>query len=158
MALTGPGDASRDRGSVLVITLVLVVVMAAIALGLARYAATGLRSSSVTNERTAGTAATSAGIYWVLDEFAKKRLGECTDSNPDPDVDYSVPSAPPSAVVPSGATVALSCSDLGLLGGHPAFRIVADTTLSTGYTTTVTVDVQVPNDLYIVQVANWVES
>jgi len=158
MALTEPRAVSRDRGSVLVITLVLVVVMASIALALARYAATGLRTSDVTDDRTAGTAVTTAGIYWVLDEFARKRLGECTDSNPDPDIDYSVPNAPPSAVVPSGATVTLSCSDLGPVGGHPAYRIVADTTMSTGYTTTVTVDVQVPNDLYIVQVANWIET
>ena len=53
------GDAD---GFVLVMTLVLTVVAGIIALALASYAATGLRTSSVTDDRIAHRTASSAAI------------------------------------------------------------------------------------------------
>ena len=50
----------HDRGSVLVLTLVLTVIMAIVVVAIARYAATGLRSSEVTTERTASNTIASA--------------------------------------------------------------------------------------------------
>lgn len=66
---TSPTD-RRDEGLVLVMTLALTVVAAMIALALASYAATGLRTSSVTDERIAHRASATAAVEFVADVLA----------------------------------------------------------------------------------------
>ena len=50
--VTATPSAHRDRGAVLVLTLILSVVLAAVGLALANYVMVGLRSADVASERT----------------------------------------------------------------------------------------------------------
>lgn len=69
----------RDDGIVLVLTLVLTVVAGTIALALASFAATGLRTSAVTDERIAHRAAAAAAVEYVADALANTDAARADD-------------------------------------------------------------------------------
>ena len=71
--------AGRDQGVILVLTLILTVVLALVAMALASYAATGLRTSRVTDERIANEAAAAAAIEFVADTLATTDAGSADD-------------------------------------------------------------------------------
>ena len=140
--------ARDDRGSVLIMTLILTVVFAGIAVTLAMYATTGLRTSKVTTGRTEGNAAATAGLYWVIEELTHKQVLPCDGLDP------PIP-AVPAAIAPNGATVTVTCSSVGTHGGHPAVLLAATGTTADGHTSMVEAYVQVPNDTYTSRVYRW---
>lgn len=62
---------TRDRGTVLVLALVLTVVLSVVVLALTNVAATGLRTSGVTTSRTDARASVVAGVHYVADQLAR---------------------------------------------------------------------------------------
>lgn len=72
-------EAVRDQGLILVLTLILTVVLALVAMALASYAATGLRTSRVTDERIANEASAAAAIEFVADTLATSDAGSADD-------------------------------------------------------------------------------
>jgi hypothetical protein len=146
--MTEPEMKERDAGSVLIITLILTIVFAAIAMALASYAVAGLRTSTVTTQRTAAGAAATAGLYWMIEELTHKHVLPCDGTNPPP------PSVPAN-VAPNAASVTVTCSHLGAYGGHPAIRLSATATTTAGHSSTVDAYVQVPNDSYTARVYRW---
>jgi Tfp pilus assembly protein PilX len=114
----------RDAGSVLVLTLILTVVLAALVIVLAQYATTGLKTSAVTDARTATNADGAAAINWAIEELVAGRLGEsgCADAPASHEL------SEPSGVVPSRLDVTLTCSNADPVGDHPTFKFVALTT------------------------------
>jgi Tfp pilus assembly protein PilX len=141
-------DDERDDGSVLIITLILTIVFASIAMALASYAVAGVRTSKVTTERTAAGAAATAGLYWMIEELTHKHVLPCDGTNPPP------PSVPAN-VAPNAASVTVTCTYLGTHGAHPAIRLSATATTTVGHTASVDAYVQVPNDTYTARVYRW---
>jgi hypothetical protein len=73
--LTAEQD-QRDEGAVLLLTLVLTVILGAVACAVAAYAAVGLRTSGVTDRRLERVAATDAGLR-AAGEMLKTDPGNC---------------------------------------------------------------------------------
>jgi Tfp pilus assembly protein PilX len=67
----------RDAGAILVMTLVLTVILGVVACALAAYAATGLRTSHVTDARTERVGLADAGLRIGV-ELLKKNPAACT--------------------------------------------------------------------------------
>jgi hypothetical protein len=134
---------------VLVITMLLTLVLAAIVLALASYAMVGVKTSKVTTERTESNAVSSSAVNWVIEEFAAKRLR--------PDLDCAVPDsviAVPAGVSPSGTT-SVTCTPQPEIGFHPTVLLDAVGTTATGMDRPINVLVQVPRDQYTIQVRSW---
>lgn len=74
-----PTDDERDRGLILVLTLILTVVLALVAMALASYAATGLRTSRVTDERIANEVSAAAAVEFVADTLATSGAASADD-------------------------------------------------------------------------------
>lgn len=109
-------DDHRDRGAVLVLALVLTVVMSLIVLGLATYVSTGLRTSSVSTDRTEATATATAGIYFVVERLSTTSLVACNASFP-----------VPQAAAPGDIGVTVSCEKLTTTESPATYRLVAST-------------------------------
>lgn len=60
---------SADRGSLLIVTLILTVVLASVVLAITSYAAVGLRMTKVTDERMARLAAAEVGVWWAAEQL-----------------------------------------------------------------------------------------
>jgi Tfp pilus assembly protein PilX len=73
---TAAPDPARDEGAVLVLTLVLTVILGAVACALAAYAVVGLRTSGVTDRRLDRLAATDAGLR-AMAETVKQNPANC---------------------------------------------------------------------------------
>lgn len=97
-----------DRGSVMVMTLVLTVVLASVVVAITSYAAVGLRSSRVTDSRMERIAAAEAGVWWAAEQLVAGT--ECGD--------IDVTSVPAGLEMNSHA-VTVSCSFL-----DPHYRLV----------------------------------
>lgn len=144
----GHRDPDRDRGAILVLTLILAVLLAFVVLAIAQFATTGLATSETTTERTESNASASAAMTWVAEEFAAKRL--------QPDADCSVDDTAltlPAGVVPYG-TATVTCSPSDEVGNHPTVALQATATVG-DVTRTIDVLLQVPLDQYTVQVSTW---
>lgn len=75
--MRGLNHGERDRGAVLVMTLVLTVILGVVACALVTYAATGLRTSKVTDARTERVGLADAGLRIGV-ELLKKNPAACT--------------------------------------------------------------------------------
>lgn len=143
-----------DRGTVLILTLILTVVLALIVLALATYATTGLATSEVTDGRNESNAVVSAGLTWYLEELSREDV-----LRPDDPLDCSMPAPPPTAVpagiLPAGAKVEVSCTTVAEVGNHPTVELLGVATTANGTTRTVKVVAQVPRDQNTVQVRSW---
>jgi Tfp pilus assembly protein PilX len=138
----------RDRGSILVLAMVLTLVLAFVTIAIARYATVGLATSQTTSHRTRSNAAASAALQWAIDEFAAKRLYpgvDCTTA------DTTI--AVPAAALPYGS-VTLTCGPSDEVGNHPTVDLTAIATVD-GVTRTIDVLLQVPRDTYNAQIRSW---
>lgn len=137
--------AVRDRGAVLALVLVLVVVMGAIVLGLATYATTALTSSAITTDRTDARNAASAVVTWQIEELTHKRAAPCTTNS-----EVTVPTG-----LVAGAVATLRCVPDADVDGHPTALLVASATMPSGLSVAVSALVQVPESAYVVNVLRW---
>lgn len=140
---------TADRGTILILTLMLTVILAIVVLALASWSIAGLKTSKVTTERNRSNAITSSSITWVVEEFAAKRVQPQIDCTA---VDTVIPV--PAGVAPSGNTSVL-CSPLPDIGFHPAVKLSALGTTADGTERTISVVAQVPREQYTVQVRSW---
>lgn len=125
MAVTGRVNPRRsvrnarhadDRGSIMVMTLVLTIVMASVVLAITSYAAVGLRSSKVTDSRMERVAAAEAGVWWAAEQLVAGT--QCGDI----DVD-----SVPGGLELNGQQVTVSCSFL-----DPHYRLVGSVLIFEG--------------------------
>jgi len=146
-------DSRRDRGAVLIFTLILTVALAVVALAIASFAATGLQTSKVTTSRTQSNAVTSAGLTWYLEELSAKRIGpENTAWCDQPGVTVTVPAG----VLPSaGASVDVTCTTQPEIGFHPTILLSAVGTIADGTRRPIEVVVQVPRADYAAHINSW---
>lgn len=75
------GRAPRDEGTVLVLTMVLTIILGAVACAVATYAAVGLRTSGVTDRRLDRLAATDGGLRAAA-EILKQNPANCAAGAP----------------------------------------------------------------------------
>lgn len=116
---------THDDGSVLVLTLILVTVMAVVVIALAQYVTVGLRTSNVASERTETNADAANAVNWAIEEFAKKQLRP----------DDSCGAAPaylaisvPSGLASNGTTLSLECAQTNPITGEPVVHLIATST------------------------------
>jgi Tfp pilus assembly protein PilX len=141
------GRADDDRGSVLLLTLVMAVVLSIIALGLASYAATGLRTSQTTTLRTSSSTTATSGMFYMLEELTTKRTTPCTTATTTP--------VPTGLVQPARFTVAVLCVPSGPIDGHPAVALAAVVTESGRVVRRIDAVVAVPRFTHTVQIDSW---
>lgn len=79
--MTRPGSFHRDRGAVLPMVMLAVVLLSVIVIGTARYAAANLRYGTVVRDRVVATAAAEAGARYGIDRARNNSLTTC-DSGP----------------------------------------------------------------------------
>lgn len=98
----------------MVMTLVLVVTLATVVVAISSYAATGLRSSRVTDSRMERIATAEAGVWWAAQEVV--RHGDC---------DLVNDGVPPELEI-NGEGISVSCrsveSDFELVGNVLNFQ------------------------------------
>lgn len=143
MTANPPG---RDRGSVLILTLVLSIVLSLIVIGLATFAATGLATSDVTSQRNAVVASATAAVQYEIEELAHKRSEPCSDA----DAEIAVPSG----LAINGASLTLWCRPAGWFDGHPA-AVLEATATNPETSVTVSALVQVPRGKWRADVVGW---
>lgn len=117
---------TTDRGSVLVITLVLSVILAVLVLALANFVTVGLRTSDVASERTESNADASAVMSWAVEQFAKKQLTPGGDCGEAPTY-VTIPTVPASLSV-NGSTTTLECAQTNPITGESAVHLIARST------------------------------
>lgn len=107
-----------DPGSILIITLVLTVVLASVVMAITTYAATGLRSSRVTDGRLERLAAAEAGVWWGAEQLVGGAdcgdLGEGTN---------------PEGLRVNGEIVAVACTFV-----DPMYRLVGSVLIGASVT------------------------
>jgi hypothetical protein len=150
---SAPATNPDDRGTILIITLILTVVLSVVVLAIATFAATGLRTSNVTTERTESNAVTASGLTWYIEELTAKRvtpddLAWCSSSG----VSNTVPSG---VLSESGAGVVVECTTQALLEGHPTVLLSASGVTAAGTTRHIDTVVQVPLREYTSQIRSW---
>lgn len=146
------GRGRSDRGTVLVLTLVLTVVLSLVIIALATYAMTGLKTSPVTTRRTESNAVTSAGLAFYIEELASKRIEPSTAVECTTTAQYSVPLG---VLPPNGLSVEIHCDSTRQVGFHPTYQLVATGRTTDGTERSVVVVAQVPRKQYTVQVYSW---
>lgn len=103
----------RDRGSILILVLVLTVFLAVIATALANYAAVGLKTSDVSTERTDKLTAATAAVYVVIERDLAANPLSCPSS-----------STVPATAIPNRTAVSVTCQLVS--GGDPStYRLTA---------------------------------
>lgn len=121
-------DETRDRGAILVLVLIMCVVLGVMAMGVARYVDTGLRSTRVTDSRNQRIAAADAGLRMSLEQI-KAAPSRCTAS-------MSVPAV-------NGATVRVSCARDGAATSDWSPYLITATVAHGGGTAIATAAIQV---------------
>ena len=150
MELTSrPGRDGDDRGSVLLLTLVLAVVLSIVALGLASYAAGGLRTSQVTTLRTSSSTAATSGMFYMLEELTTKRKTPCTTAT------GPTTTTVPIGLQPARFTVEIKCVTAGTIDGHPAVALASEVKESGRVVRRIDAVVAVPKFTHIVQIDSW---
>lgn len=142
----------HDRGSVLPLTLVLVVVMALVVVALARYAATGLAASPAASKRVETNADASGVVNWAIEQFAKKQLrpnDHCGDAPTKKAI-----TVPPD-LVPSGYQINLNCEQTNPITGEPVVHLIATLSGTNVATRTVEATVEVPSYYHGARVSDW---
>lgn len=143
-----PLGTARDQGSILVLTLLLTVVLATIALALATYATAGARASRVTTELTQDNVAATGAITWAIEEFAAKRLtpdGDCAQEAVGLDL--------PAGLV-DGVDLTCAIADDSALG-NPQVLLEAGSAGRRTSRNAVSALVEVPTQQYLAQVNAW---
>lgn len=148
----------EDRGTILVLVLLLTVVLAIVALALAGFATVGLKTSNVATQRTESNSVASAGMFYVIEELSKKNIRTDTGT---PGLDCSSPtplllSVPPSVLPDAGSSITIECTLLPVeIDNHPTVELNAVGVTPEGVTRRIDVVAQVPRDDYTVQVYSW---
>lgn len=143
---------TRDRGAILVLTLVFTVILAAVVIAIANFATTGLKTSSVATLRTDTNADASATVSWAIEQFAKKQLQPDADCG---DAPVSLPITIPSGLLPNGYTATLTCAQTTPIATEPVVHLVASVTPSSGITRIVEATVEVPQFTHGARIADW---
>lgn len=112
-----PRRPAGDRGSILILTLVLTMVLSLVVIGLARYTMAGLATSDVSTERTERTAAATAGIYFVVEQLSVSAPAGCPAQQ-----------VLASSVVPGDVAVSVACSKVTTTESPAIYELVARTT------------------------------
>lgn len=137
----------RDRGTVLILTLVLTVILAVVVVALATYVATGLRTSDTTDLRSETNADGGAALTWAMEEF---RTGGLVLAACDGVTDL----APPSVVLVNGSSVEIFCTSDAPLGSFPVVNITATATKD-GVAREVKAVAQYSSDQLAVRALDW---
>ena len=141
---------TQDHGSVLVLTLLLVTVMAVVVIALAQYVTVGLKTSDVASERTETNADAASAMNWAIEQFAKKQLRP----------DDSCGEAPayagitvPAGLASNGTALSLECAQTNPITGEPVVHLVA---MSTGVQDRmIQATVEVPRYSHGARVSDW---
>ena len=115
----------RDRGAILVLTLIFMVVLAVIGIALARYAGVGLRTSDTTDLRSETNADGAAVVTWAMEELRFGSLDVAADC-PSGGGTIDLTSAGPINV--NGSVVQLICSSDSPTGAFPVVTLSATAT------------------------------
>lgn len=109
----------HDRGAVLVLTLILTVVLAAVVIALAGFVTVGLRTSKVTDARSQTNADAAAAVTWAMEGFrtSSRTMSSCTG--------LSNVETVPNAVAVNGSAVTLQCEVTAPSGAFPVVHLVA---------------------------------
>lgn len=112
-----------DRGTVLILTLVLTVILSVVVIAIANFVTVGLRTSEITDARNETNADGAAAITWAMEAFRDTTLG-LADCGPSPGLDIVVPAA----VNVNGSTTSLKCEATTVGGQFPIvyLRATAD--------------------------------
>ncbi len=139
-----------DQGSILVLTLVLVVVMSVIVIAMSQYVTVGNRTSGVASERTNTNADSANVMQWAIEQFAKKQLAPDVDCGAAP---VHVPIDVSSNLQLNGSTTTLTCAQTNPINGEPVVHLIAR---STGdQTRVVEATVEIPQYSHGARVADW---
>lgn len=151
--------ASRDHGTILVLTLVLTIVLSLVVLALASYATTGLKTSEVTTKRTESNSVASAGLAWYIEELAANRINPEDDADIYCDDPPGLMTAVPPQVLPSnGLKVEITCTllpEIDFIDNHPTVQLNAVGQTTDGTQRTIDVIAQVARDPHTVQIYTW---
>lgn len=142
----GRDEPAPDRGVILVLVLVLCVVLSVIVIALANYAATGLRTSDASTDRTDHTAAATAAAFYSIEQLARTDAIEC-------EADAAVPVA----ITPADLPAASSCRKVSTVES-PAIYEVSVRTLDGQSSGRLTATVAVRDDMAAprsVRVVDW---
>lgn len=112
----------RDRGTVLILTLLLTVVLAVVVIALATYVSVGLRTSDTTDLRSETNADGAAAITWAMEEFRTAGL-QATDCD-----SAGTTLTVPGVVAANGSTVAVICTSDAPIGSFPVVTLEATAT------------------------------
>ena len=147
-----PNRVPRDRGAVLVLTLILTVVMSVIVLAVASYATVGLTTSAVASERTETNADSSNVMSWAIEQFAKKQFrpedpADCADAPAYASI------VPPPGLATNGSTTTLQCARTNPMNGEPVVHLIARSTGT--QTRVVEATVEVPQYTHGARISDW---
>lgn len=144
----------HDRGSVLIITLVLVVILSVVVLAIASYSTTAVKTSPVASRRTDTNADASAALQWAIERFSSKHIrpNEC-DPGPVP-LPLDITDGTWSNVVSNGSAVTISCEQTQDLS-EEAVHLVAVATDASGVRRTVEALIEVPVYEHGARIADW---
>ena len=141
---------TRDAGSVLVLTLILVTVMAVVVVALASYVTVGLKTSDVASERTETNADAANVMNWAIEQFAKKQLRPDDDCGEAPGY---LPIVSPGGLASNGSSTTLQCAQTTPITGEPVVHLVAR---SIGdQTRVIETTVEVPRYSHGARVSDW---
>ena len=142
----------RDRGAVLVLTLILTMVMSVIVLAVASYATVGLRTSAVASERTETNADSSNVMSWAIEQFAKKQFRPEDPADCD-DAPAYASIVPPPELATNGSTTTLQCARTNAMNGEPVVHLIARSTGS--QTRVVEATLVVPQYTHGARISDW---
>jgi hypothetical protein len=137
-----------DQGSILVLTILLTVVLAAIVLALATYSIAGLRSSDITTQRIEDDVAMTNAVNWAVEEFAAKHLLP----------DDACGESPTVIDIPNGLVdgAGLACEqEVESEAGHPQVRLIATVTSASGQERFSEVVLEVPIMSFEAHIRSW---
>lgn len=146
----------RDGGSILVLTLIMVTVMAVIVLALTQYVAVTLRTADVASERSETNSDSANVMHWAIEQLAKKRI-QITDLPSPGSACADAPAytllAIPAGLVANGSTTTLECARTNPINGEPVVHLRAR---SVGdQVRVIEATVEVPQYSHGARVADW---
>lgn len=141
---------TRDDGSVLVLTLILITVMAVVVIALAQYVTVGLKTSDVASERTETNADAANAMNWAIEQFAKKQLRPDDSCGEAPT--YAGISVP-AGLASNGTALSLECAQTNPITGEPVVHLIV---MSTGVQERmIQATVEVPRYSHGARISDW---
>ena len=113
---------NRDRGTVLVLTLILTVVLAVVVVAIASFVSVGLRTSDTTDLRSETNADGAAIVTWAMEQL---RLGNLDVGVNCPSGGAAVDLSAAGSIAANGSSVTLECSSGTQIGTFPVVTLSA---------------------------------